>query len=235
MKRSWLFLLASILATSGAIPLEAAVVRVESGPTITLTNRQPMQAVFVDSNGNSYQRTFYYDPALGGINLELENLGANTTVYFPELGTGYIWYNGYWVDQSGYYWNGSNRVYINNPQWNTYWTNHWHGHDGWHGNDYNRWDREDRYDHRSYWNGDHTDYHSAWQHGDWRGEDRGYRGNEHAGSWGGNVWQGKGHEGRDDDNWHGRDNYSGQRDGDRQAGRGGDHEGRGDNHKSGRR
>jgi hypothetical protein len=134
MKKLSLLLLTSILATGWIVQGEAAVVLI-GGPEIVLTNRQPVQAVVVDTNGNTYQQTVYYDPAIGGVDLDTSWAGPNASVYFPDYGTGYLWYNGYWVDRAGFYWNGGQRVYIGHPYWHDHWAGYWGGGPGvyWHG------------------------------------------------------------------------------------------------------
>lgn len=152
MNKSWLFTLASMLTMGWIAEGEAAVVAI-GGPEVVLTARQPVQAVVVDSNGNSYQQTVYYDPAISGVDLDTSWAGPNASVYFPEYGTGYLWYNGFWVDQAGYYWNGGNRVYIGHPAWHDHWAGYWRVHGGWHGGWHDGW---------------HGGWHDGW-HGGWHG------------------------------------------------------------------
>lgn len=132
MKQLWLFILFLGLTTGWIFQGEAAVV-VVGGPGIVLGYRQPVQVVVVDSNGNTYNQTVYYDPAIGGVDLNTEWAGPNASVYFPAYGTRYLCYNGYWADETGYYWNGGNRVYIGHPHWHDHWSGYWSsGHGGWH-------------------------------------------------------------------------------------------------------
>ena len=134
MKTLGIFLLASLIAVGFTVESEAAVVAI-GGPGITLTYRQPVQVVVVDPTGNSLQQTVYYDPAIGGVDLDTGWAGPNASVYFPAFQTGYIWYNGFWVDHAGYYWNGSHRAYLGHPHWDAHWSGYWHNHwhSGWHG------------------------------------------------------------------------------------------------------
>lgn len=155
MQKSWIFLFTCLVA--GWLASGNAAVVVIGGPGVVLTNRQPIQAVIVDSNGNTFQQNVFYDSAIGGVDLDTSWAGPNASVYFPTIGTGYVWYNGYWVDQTGYYWNGKNRVYIGHPNWNNYWSGYWHG--------------------RNHWNGGwHEGSHGGW-HGDWHGHEN-FHGNE---------------------------------------------------------
>lgn len=126
---------------------QAAVIVVNT-PGVTLSAGQPIQAVFTDANGNTYQQQVYYNPSAGGI--DVGNSGNYASVYFPILGTGYLAYNGFWVGQDGYYWNNGAHVYVG-PHWNGYWNDHWHG-GGWHGNDWH--------------GGGHEGWHGG---GDWHG------------------------------------------------------------------
>lgn len=130
MKTKWLFCIASILATCCMTRGEGAVVML-GGPGVALSYHQPVHAVIVDPNGNSYQQTVYYDPAIGGVDLNSSWAGPNASVYFPELGAGYVWYNGFWVDHAGYYWNGKQRAYIEHPYWRDHWAGYWNAHGGW--------------------------------------------------------------------------------------------------------
>lgn len=134
MKKPWILVLASLLSIGFTSKTEAAVVTI-GGPGISLTYRQPVQTVVVDTNGNTLQQTVYYDPAIGGVNLDTSWAGPNASVYFPAYQTGYVWYNGFWVDHAGYYWDGGRRVYLNHPHWGDHWSGYWHNHwhEGWHG------------------------------------------------------------------------------------------------------
>lgn len=133
MKKQLFILFATILAVGSAAQSEAAVVRI-GGPGICLTYRQPVHAVIVGPAGNSIEQTVYYDPAIGGVDLDTGWAGPNASVYFPAYQTSYIWYNGFWVDQAGSYWDGGRRVYITHPHWHDYWGGYWHNHwhEGWH-------------------------------------------------------------------------------------------------------
>jgi hypothetical protein len=162
MKNAWLFLLASALTAGYVDQAEAAIIKIESPGTV-IDNRQPLLAIITDSNGNVYRQMVYYDPATAEIDIDL-NLAPNTSIFIPALNVRYILYNGFWVDQTGYYWNGTQRVFVNDPNWNVYWTRYWDTHkfdrgqnwrkghrfhgrdsDGWHGRNYegSRYDRDD--------------------------------------------------------------------------------------------
>ncbi len=134
MRKPWILALASLLAIGVTDCAGAAVVAI-GGPGITLTYRQPVQAVIVDANGTNLQQTVYYDPAIGGVDLDTSWAGPNASVYFPAYQTGYIWYNGNWVDHAGFYWNGRERIYIGHPNWGDHWSGYWHNHwhEGYHG------------------------------------------------------------------------------------------------------
>lgn len=132
MKKSALLIATFSLAMSFAAQSEAIAIRI-GGPDIVFSNRQPVIVVIVDSNGNTYEQTYYYDPSLGGLDIDPSFAGPGASIYIPSLGMGYLWYNGYWVDQQGYYWNGRERVYINYPDWHEHWHGYWekHHHDQW--------------------------------------------------------------------------------------------------------
>jgi hypothetical protein len=142
-------LLATFLAIGGIASSEAAVIPIRP-PGIVVTYRQPLQAIIQDSYGNTFQQIVYYDPYIGGIDINLSWAGPNASIYFPELGIGYIWYNGYWVDEGGYYWDRGNQVYIGYPYWNVYWTDYWGRH--WDDKRYGRW--HDRWGDRWHWRRD---------------------------------------------------------------------------------
>ena len=124
--------------------VEAGVIVFNSGSPV-YTSQQPINAVFTDSNGNSYEQTVYYNPAIGGV--DLNNSGSYASVYFPTLGTAYLWNNGFWVGEDGYYWNNGARVYIG-PNWHDHWHSYW-GPRGGYGGGY--------YGHGGGWG--HTDVH----------------------------------------------------------------------------
>lgn len=149
MKKMSLLLLAFSLSM-GMSQAEAVTLQL-GGPGVVFTNQQPIQVVVVDSNGNTYERTAYYNSATGGIEIDASWVGPNASIYIPSLSTGYLWYNGFWVNQEGYYWDNGRRVYVPDiPQWKTHWSGYWQhrGHDG------RNWDHGDRHDH--WWDkGDH--------------------------------------------------------------------------------
>lgn len=127
MKKSTLLLVAFSLTLGFIAQSEAIAIKIGS-PQIIFTPRQPIQAVIVDSNGNASEQTFYYNPDIDGVDIDASMAGPDASIYFPSLGTGYIWYNGYWVDQDGYYWNGQARIFINHPHWKERWTGYWDAH-----------------------------------------------------------------------------------------------------------
>lgn len=191
MKKSWTLLLTSaLLATAWTTQADAVVVVLDQ----TFSSRQPLQAVVVDSNGKNSQQTVYYDPAIGGVDLDTSWAGTNASVYFPTLNTGYVWYNGNWVNPAGYYWNGGKRYYVG-PEWNNYWNGYWRGQNHWNGAWGGGW-------HGDAWRADgwHGD---AWRGDGWHGD--AWRGGEvHGGEWrGGEVRGAEWHGGGRGGEWHG--------------------------------
>ena len=153
MKKTSLFLLALSLSIGTVNQTEAVALKI-GGPGVVFTNQQPVQVIIIDSNGNTLDKTIYYNPEIEGLDLDASWAGPNASIYIPSLGTGYLWYNGFWVNQDGYYWDHGRRVYVTDvPQWRTHWTGYWHNHT--HGRD----------GHRDGW-GDRN-------HHDWRNKDRG--------------------------------------------------------------
>ncbi len=148
-------MLAAALSTGYINQASAAIIKIDSPVTMTDT-RQPMLAIITDSDGYVYRQIVYFDPATSQIDLDLSTAGPNASIYIPALNVRYVLFNGYWVDESGYYWDGSQRTYVNNPNWNEYWTSYWHTHKADSG-------RQFRKDHRHWHDRDSND---------WRGENR---------------------------------------------------------------
>lgn len=134
MKGKLIALVLATVAFGFSFSCEAVVVKI-GGPGVCLTYRQPVQAVIVAPGGGTVQQTVYYDPSLGGVDLDASWAGPNASIYFPAYQTSYVWYNGFWVDQAGYYWDGSRRVYIAPAYWHDHWAGYWHNHwhEGWRG------------------------------------------------------------------------------------------------------
>jgi hypothetical protein len=143
MKKSSLLLLTFALAMGTIAQSEAIALRI-GVPGIMFSNQQPIQVVIVDGSGSSYEQTVYYNPAIGGVDLNASWAGPNASIYIPSLGTGYLWANGFWVDQDGYYWNGDQRIFINNPHWHDHWSGYWHAHPHEHWRHGERFDRDHR-------------------------------------------------------------------------------------------
>jgi len=170
-------------------PIQAKVI-VFNSPSITLTAQQPIKAIFTDSQGNTYQQTVYYNSVVGGVNID--NSSNYVSVYFPTIGSSYLWNNGYWVDKEGYYWSSGIR-YQAGPSWHDHWNSHWNGRHGGH------YDGESWHGHHNSWEVHGGSEHHE-EHGGWEG--RG--GGEHHEGRGG--WEGRGggerHERRG--GWEGR-------------------------------
>lgn len=122
--KKYLPLLSFILAVLNLSHLQSTIIKINN-PSIILNDVRPIHVIIIDQNRNSYEETVYYDPALGGIDVDTALVGPNASIYIPDLDLGYIWYNGFWVDQDGYYWNGERRVYIENPSWKRHWEAYW--------------------------------------------------------------------------------------------------------------
>jgi hypothetical protein len=139
-QKTWLTLLASSLAVGCIAQGEATVIKIEGA---SITQAQPVKVIIVDSNGRTFEQIANYDPSAGGIDIDTSWAGPNASIFIPSLNIGYVWYNGYWVNQEGYYWNGTQRVavpYI--PQWREHWNHYWQarrGGEGWQGGREGRW------------------------------------------------------------------------------------------------
>lgn len=100
---------------------EAAIVNLQEGPG--LGDSQAIPVVVFYTNGTTAQRQAYYNPAVGG--LEIDTAGNVAAVYLPTFGIRYILWNGYWVNQQGYYWNNGVSTPITIADWNGYWDSYW--------------------------------------------------------------------------------------------------------------
>jgi hypothetical protein len=130
MDQKW-FYRSALAAILGFGSLQAGIVYF--APNVTFTAQQPVNAIIIDGDGNTVEKTFVYDPAVSGIDVGIQG-APMTSIYFPDSNTRYIWYNGYWVGEDGYYWDRGHRGYVNMPTWNVYWGGYWnnHWHDSWH-------------------------------------------------------------------------------------------------------
>ena len=125
-QKAGLTLLISSLAIGSIAQGEAALIKLER---VNIVSSQPIQVIVIDANGRIFERTVTYNPSLGGIDIDTSWAGPNASIFIPALGIGYVWYNGYWVDQEGYYWNGSQRVTVPHiPQWREHWNHYWYTH-----------------------------------------------------------------------------------------------------------
>lgn len=138
------------------------------GPQISYSVQTPVRAVIIDANGNTIEKTYTYDPAMGGIDLDLIG-GPQASIYFPDTNVRYLWYDGRWVDADGCYYERGRRYYVTNPGWNIQWTNYWssYPHDHWH----HYWERGHNtvvninvHDDHGHWHEGHDD-HGHWHEG----------------------------------------------------------------------
>jgi hypothetical protein len=170
-QKTWLTLLASSLAVGFIAQGEATVIKIEGA---NVAQAQPVKVIIIDSNGRTFEQTANYDPAVGGIDIDTNWAGPNASIFIPSLNVGYVWYNGYWVNQEGYYWNGSQRVAVPQiPQWREHWNHYWRAHrggEGWQGGRDGRWQgREDGGNRGEGWQG-----RGGWQGSDgWSGQHQG--------------------------------------------------------------
>jgi len=139
MKSKWI-LLAAFAVFTGYGHLNAGIIYF--GPSVTFTAQQPVRAVIVDADGNAIEKTYTYDPSVGGVDLGIPG-GPATSIYFPDTNVRYLWSNGCWVGEDGYYWNHGNRVYIQNPEWRTHWNGYWTTHSHWHDEIHNHGGHQD--------------------------------------------------------------------------------------------
>src|SRR5262245_52905375 len=105
--RKHLLYLITVMLCSLALDLSAAVVQiVDNGRVIVPTG--PVQAIVTTSDGTITEKTFTYDPQLGGVNVNVSE--PVESIFFPDYGTRYIYWNGFWVNDTGYYWYGNRWV-----------------------------------------------------------------------------------------------------------------------------
>lgn len=115
-------------------------------PGIDLSAGASVPAVIVGPGGSTVEQTVVYNPSVGGFDINADLVGVDASIYFPTLNTGYVWYDGHWVDHEGFYWNNGARVYIGHPHWNEYWGGYWGRHHHWDGH---------HHPHPVYMHGDH--------------------------------------------------------------------------------
>lgn len=126
-QKSWLLLLASSLAMGWIAQGEATLIKI-SNPRIMIKDRMPIPVLIIDSSGKSMEQTANYEPASGGIDIDTSWAGPNASIIIPVLGVKYLWNNGKWVDEEGYYWDGSRRTMVSDPKWKEQWTKYWNEH-----------------------------------------------------------------------------------------------------------
>lgn len=135
MKKIWSFCLWSAFIGLTQATASASLVSLQV-PGVNLSVGEPIKAIIVTPDGNTVEQTVPYNPTLGGVDINAGLVGANASIYFPSLNAGYVWYDGHWVDNEGYYWNNGARVYVNHPHWHEYWGGYWgryhHWDGGWH-------------------------------------------------------------------------------------------------------
>ena len=101
---------------------------------VNVSSPTQVQAIVLDSNGNMTEEEYTYDPDTQVI--VINSGGDNASVFFPLFATGFIWWNGYWVNREGYYYDNDRWVHVDdhdwdghwNGYWNNHWDNHWHNH-----------------------------------------------------------------------------------------------------------
>lgn len=124
MKNRQILIMAALLALGTIGEVEGAFIKIVP-PEVVINSPQSVDVVIVDSQGKVYQQTAHYDPIQGGIDIDVAGAGANASFYVPSWKTGYVWYNGFWVDEHGYYWGPSGKVAINVPNWRNHWVGYW--------------------------------------------------------------------------------------------------------------
>jgi hypothetical protein len=133
MNKKWI-LLAAFASCFLIGHLKAGVVYF--GPSVSFTAQQPVRAVFVDAYGNTVEKTCYFNPELGGVDI---GDASYTSVYFPDNNVRYMYANGFWIGEDGYYWNGGRRYYYDHPGWRDHWHGYWGGHTNVYINEHNNW------------------------------------------------------------------------------------------------
>lgn len=137
------------------------------------TTNTKIDAVVLDKSGNMSEQSATFNPATGSVNVNVEP-GENASVFFPDLGDRYQWYNGHWVNKAGYYYENNQPVSIGVDNWDTQWNNYWNHH--WHDNWHRYYDNHPggtgwrgRRDWNHHWH-DHSRYHRNGHHGDHHGD-----------------------------------------------------------------
>lgn len=151
---------------------------------VNVSSPTQLQAIVVDPNGNVTEQECTYDPQTQVVVVDSQNSGENASVFFPLLSMGFLWWDGYWVDRDGYYYNNNRWVRVNDDHWDNHWNNYWNK--NWDGHWHNYWNNRSnnsnfRYRNQEHWN--HDSMRSA-HRGDGNRGDRGDRGG-HGGGGGG--------------------------------------------------
>jgi len=146
-------LLLSMLALSALA--NGAVVYLK--PDVAIPADKPVRAIIVDANGNTYEKEYQYNPAITGVDIGDTLDVESNSIFFPDYDVRYLWSNGHWLDENGYYWTGGHRYYYDHPNWhehwNTYWNNHWSN--SWH----SHWKHHHADQHWRYRNHEHWQHH----------------------------------------------------------------------------
>ena len=125
MKQRWIFIVASSLALVCDAQSEATLIKIVP-PESIINTRQSLEIVIIDANGNAFKQPAYYNPLAGGLEMDAKWAGPNASIYIPNWKTGYIWHNGHWIDEAGYYWDGSRKTASEIPDWRNQWVDYWH-------------------------------------------------------------------------------------------------------------
>lgn len=127
MNKKWmLFTACASLFSLGMLQAEVICF----GPSITFTAQQPVRAIIVDGDGNTIEKTYVYNPDLGGIDIGVYST-PYASIYFPDSNVRYLYAGGFWVGEDGYYWNHGRRYYYDHPGWGAHWNGYWSNHARW--------------------------------------------------------------------------------------------------------
>lgn len=152
-------------------------------------NPASVNTIIINNNGEVTTQDYPYDPDRGGIiiNNNVEVGGPGCSLFFPGFGVGFLWYNGFWCDGLGYYWNGFGFGFCGFGGWPGYWGGYWRHH----------WARSWHHYYSHHYHDAHFHYHRDYHHFSGRARHtggHGHGGHGHGGH-GGHGRGGHGHGG----------------------------------------
>ncbi len=131
-------------------------------------NPASVNTIIINNNGDVTTANYPYDPDQGGIviNNNVDVGGPGCSLFFPGFGVGFLWYNGFWCDGLGYYWNGFGWGFCGFGGWPGYWHGYW----------YHHWSRSWHHYYSHHYHSAHFHYHHDYNHFSGRARHTGHGG-----------------------------------------------------------